>query len=306
MESPIVYFIFRVLRIIVLAYLGMVGLMAGCQRRMIYHPLRLSKDKAMPAARQAGLEPWYDAGGEFAGWRRAASGGDRAAGARRRVLVFHGNAGHALHRAYYIEGFDAVAPADWEVILFEYPGFGPRAGRPSEAAITAAASSAFAALMHEDASPVYLVGESLGSGPACRLAGDHPNQVAGVWLVTPFSSLADVARIHYPFFPVRLFLRDRYDNVPALQAYHGPLLVLTAGDDRVVPPQLGRRLYERAATSRKQLIEQSEADHNTLDLSMDASIWSDVVTFWTAAVAADEDGGARKGHGEGAGTPDIQ
>ncbi len=301
MQNPIFDFMFRAFRIIVLVYLGLLGLLAGCQRRFIYHPSRLSGEQALKTARQSGLEPWHDADGEFAGWRRAASGDDAVAGRRRRVVVFHGNAGHALNRTYYIDGFDAVAPANWEVFLFEYPGFGSRDGRPSEKTIMAAASSAFAALMREDDAPIYLVGESLGSGPACGLAGEYPNQVAGVWLVTPFNSLKDAARIHYPAFPVGLLLRDRYDNVAALQSFEGPLVILTAGQDRVVPSRLGRRLYEQAATAQKRWIEQAQADHNSLNLNAEASIWSDVVAFWNAEA---EDGQGAGNPGDGAEAPE--
>lgn len=300
MQNPIVDLLFRMLRIIVLVYLGLLGLLAGCQRRFIYYPARVSKDQAFKEARLIGLEPWYDIDGEFCGWRSSNTGDDETAG-RRRVVVFQGNAGHALHRMYYVEGFDALTPSVWEVFLFEYPGFGPRDGRPSEKTIVKAASSAIAALRREDDAPLYLVGESLGSGPASRMAGDYHDAVDGVWLVTPFNTLADAARVHYRWFPVGLLLRDRYDNVAALQSFEGRLVVLTAGRDRVVPSRLGRRLYEQAATSQKRWIEQPQADHNSLNLNAEASIWSEVVAFWNAAA---EDGQGFGNPGDGAEAPE--
>ncbi len=279
-RSEIFYLAFRVLRVAILVYLGLLALLAGCQRRFIYYPSRMSRGEALQSARRAGVEPFRDAGGRFCGWRRSTNADGGSGG---RVLVFHGNAGHAMQRIYYAEGFDAAGTAPWDIFLFEYPGYGSRPGRPSEEKIMEAGASALAALIREDPSPVYLVGESLGSGPACGLAADYPEDVAGLWLITPFTDLADVARIHYPFFPVRLLLRDNYDNMKALRSYRGPVAVLTAEHDSVVPARLGRRLYESAVTSRKWFREQPGVDHNTLDLSFHAGIWSDIIAFWNSA-----------------------
>ncbi len=282
-ESWLIFLVVRAVRVGLLVYLGLLALLAGCQRRYIYLPQRLTPDQARQQAQRSGLEAWHDADGQFAAWRRPPPDGVDASGGRRRVLVFHGNAGNALHRTYYMDGFESAAPDAWDVILFEYPGYGARPGHPAETTITQAAAAALAALMAEDPAPVYLVGESLGSGPACRLAADYAEAVAGLWLVTPFTSLADAARVHYPVFPVRLLLRDRYDNLKALQRYVGRLVVLTAGRDMVVPERLGRRLYEGAASMHKRWIQQPDADHNTLDLGMQAGIWAAVAAFWTEA-----------------------
>lgn len=300
MQVPIVEILIRILRIIVLVYAGLLVLLAGCQRRFIYYPERLHKDQAFKAARQAGLKPWIDSDGEFCGWRSRNDGGGKIDEQRKRVVIFHGNAGHALNRVYYVEGFEAATPSGWEVFLFEYPGFGARDGRPSEKTIVNAASSALEALRRENDNPLYLVGESLGSGPASRMAGDYAGDIDGIWLVTPFNTLTDAARIHYPLFPVGLVLRDSYDNVAALQSFQGPLIVLTAGRDRVVPSRLGRRLYEQAATTQKRWIEQSQADHNSLNLSAHASIWSNVVTFWKSVSDKGQDVGIQ---GSGAFAP---
>lgn len=278
MKSWWTFLAVRALRIALLAYLGMVLLLAGCQRRFIYYPSRLDEDQALRNARRLGLEAWKDADGVLAGWRRPADPSRPAA--VRRVLVFHGNAGNALHRIYFVDGFEAAETSVWDVVLFEYPGYGPRPGKPAESTILPAAAAALKQLLKENPEPVFLVGESLGSGPACRLAAEYPSAVAGLWLVTPFTSLADAARIHYPYIPVRRLLRDRYDNVAALQSYKGPLAVLTAGQDRVVPARLGRRLYESAAALRKHWMQQPGADHNTLDLSLGSDVWTAVSAFW--------------------------
>ncbi len=269
--------LFRVIRITVAVYVGLTALMAVRQRHYIYHPARLDADAAKRLAGLQGFRAWRDAAGDLIGWRRAAAAVE--ASHRRRVVVFHGNAGHALNRDYFAQGFEQIDDA-WEVLLFEYPGFGARAGRPSERRILHAAGEAIDALLREDATPLFLVGESLGSGVASAMAERFGEQIAGLWLVTPFTSLADAARAHYPFLPVRLVLRDRYDNVKALRGYQGKVLILAAERDRVVPAALARSLFEQLDTPHKLWVEQSGADHNTLDILPGAPIWQRVNDFW--------------------------
>lgn len=266
------------LRITVGVYAGITLLMALRQRSYIYHPRTMPADDAVSMARAQGFVPWHDKTGELAGWQRK----NQDAPAGRRILIFHGNAGSALDRTYYEHGF-ATAPGSWELIIFEYPGYGPRPGSPSEKSVLQAAETALSSLLAEDQTPVYLIGESLGSGPACHLAGKYPEAVAGLWLVTPFTSLVDVARAHYPFLLVRLMMRDRYDNLGALDGYRGPLFILAAEHDRVVPARLARRLYEEAKTPHKRFLEQSGADHNTLDLSPGSEVWPAVAGYWLDA-----------------------
>ncbi len=260
-----------------LVYVACMGLLSGCQRHLIYFPHRAPLAEMRQQAARMGLEAWEDADGQVIGWRAARAEGTARPAAR--LLVFHGNAGSAVHRAYFRDGFAAVNDgATWEVTILEYPGYGARTGKPGETSLTEAAGAALAQLWREDDRPVFVLGESLGSGVACRMAGDFPDRVTGVFLITPFTQLGDVGSHHYPFLPVRLILRDRYDNVNALQRYHGPAAVLIAGQDEVIPADLGRRLHDGYAGP-KRLWEQPGARHNGLDYRPRAAWWREVSAF---------------------------
>ena len=163
------------------------------------------------------------------------------------------------------------------MFLFEYPGYGARPGSPGEQAFIEAGGQALAQLA-PDSRPVFLLGESLGSGLACALAARAPQQVAGVFCVTPFARLGDVAAHHYPFLPVRWLLRDRWENSAALRHFPGPLAVLLAEEDEVIPARHGRRLFEDFA-GRKRLWLEPGARHNTLDFSPRAAWWREVSDF---------------------------
>ena len=89
---------------------------------------------------------------------------------------------------------------------------------------------------------VGAVGRSLGSGVAAQLAGARP--VDRLALLTPFDSLSGVAALHYPWLPVRLLMKDDYDSAAALADFRGPVFILEAGRDTVVPGASTQRLVE--------------------------------------------------------------
>lgn len=246
------------------------------QRQLIYYPQVEPEEVLLQVAASLGLRDWRDENGRLIGWRSSDPGG----GARR-VVVFHGNAGYALHRDYYVAGFLAQ-PQNWEVYLFEYPGYGARPGEPSESGIKAAAVEAVELLLSHGAGPLYLVGESLGSGVASYLSSRYPEQVSGLLLVTPFTSLVDVAAHHYSFLPVRALLGERYDSGKALRHYRRPVAFLVAGSDEIVPPTLGQRLYD-SYRGPKWLHVEPGAGHNTLPFYPAAGWWREVTQFLTAS-----------------------
>jgi uncharacterized protein len=259
----------RVARTAALVFAGLCLVMAACQRNMIYYPTRCTELEAERQAALDGLVPWRTGAGELIGWRRA-----DAPAAGDALLVFHGNAGHAAHRGYFAHGF---AP-HLAVFLFEYPGYGSRPGHPSEARFAEAADEALAHLRAGRDGRIFVAGESLGTGVACGLAARHPEAVAGLFLVTPFTRLVDVGRSHYPLVPVGLFLRDRYENAAHLRDYRGPVAFLVAGRDEVIPTRLGLALHEGYAGP-KRLWLQPDRGHNTLDYSPRRAWWREVAEF---------------------------
>jgi alpha-beta hydrolase superfamily lysophospholipase len=229
----------------------------------------------MDKACAAGCRPWRDASGNIIGWKSARNGPHAA----NRLVVFHGNAGYTLHRTHYLKGFEQLDHGRlWEVYLFEYPGYGARPGKLGQKPFTEAGLRALEALKAEDSRPIYLAGESLGSGLACKLAQRKPEDVAGLFLVTPYTRMTDVAAHHYGLLPVRLLLLDRWDNVAALHAYRGPLAVLIAGQDEVVTAAQGHQLFDGYAGP-KRLWVQPGATHNTVDFHPASPWWREVSDF---------------------------
>lgn len=267
---------FRGLRILLFAYVGLALLLALTQRSMIYYPSKSSEARAVQQAHASRHEPVRDREGEIQAWRSAYP--EQGESPANRLMVFHGNAGQALNRTYFSELF-ALNGGQWEVILFEYPGYGPRSGSPSERSIVGAAVSLLDQLKEEDPRPIFLAGESLGTGVAGRVAAERPDEVAGMVFVTPLTSIVDVGRSHFPWLPVGLLLRDRFDAERALrESYRGPVAFVIAGRDEVVPAELGRRLAE-GYEGPKLIFEQEDASHNTLDYTDFWRPWGEIKEF---------------------------
>jgi pimeloyl-ACP methyl ester carboxylesterase len=89
--------------------------------------------------------------------------------------------------------------------------------------------------------PIGVIGESIGSGPACTLARAKPAP-AKIVLLVPFDTLVSVASERMPFLPVGLLLRDAWDNGAALEHYDGPIDIFGAIDDSVIPFEHAKRL----------------------------------------------------------------
>jgi hypothetical protein len=206
-----------------LVYLAVVAIVFFRQRSMLFFP---SHD-ALPTT----LAPWLD-GSRVIGCCR------EAPNARAIWLMLHGNGGQAGHRDYVLRRMSGQD----SLYVLEYPGYGSREGKPSLESMNRAASEAYQLLRSRNPNiPVCVLGESIGSGPACALAREKvpPDKIV---LVVPFDTLANVAAKHFPFLPIRLMLRENWDNVESLRHYAGPIEIFGAREDTVIPIAHARAL----------------------------------------------------------------
>ena len=165
-QRPFLKKIVRIILFIAGAYLLLLLALLIFQRQLIYLPFRRSESSMLSAAERIGLVAWRNPSGEIIGWKRADRDGTAAAN---RLVVFHGNAGFALARSHFVNGFGGIDGGDlWDVHLFEYPGFGARPGALGQKAITPAARAAIRDLAAGDRRPIFLLGESLGERSGLR------------------------------------------------------------------------------------------------------------------------------------------
>lgn len=260
----------RTLLLLVSIYLIVCVIVACLQRQMIYHPQIFTSQQVEQMAQAASLERWKNPAGESIGMKRLSL----KQPAQGRVLIVYGNASYATGCAHYADAIQSVAAFD--VFILEYPGYGDRPGSPSQSSLFRAADEAFQLLATKG--PIYLVGESLGTGVAAYLAGTYSDNVAGVVLIAPYNRLTGVAQYHMPVFPVHLLLIDRFPSEDYLHNYHGPVGTIVDGQDLVIPPKFGLRLYDGYAGP-KQLWEFPNGDHAAI-AERPEKFWKEAVEFW--------------------------
>jgi alpha-beta hydrolase superfamily lysophospholipase len=242
------------------------------QRRMIYFP-----NTARPTAgdcRAQGLTSWPDSGGAYRGFIGLAT----PAGKKGLVVVFHGNAGSAADRVYYVH---ALAPLGYRVALAEYPGYGGRPGGWGERRFVADAKETVRSASEAFGGPLFLWGESLGCGVAAAVAADSTVPAEGLVMVTPWDSLPAVAQGLYWHLPIQRLVRDKYDNVRNLRAYANPIAVAVAEEDEIIPRKNSLRLYE-SLTAPKRLWIFAGAGHNSWPIGPSESWWREVMDFVSA------------------------
>lgn len=240
--------------ILIAIMLGTVVSLAGCtvQNHFLYHPgPRLPTTGELAALN---IRFWPSGPAAYRGFIGAAGIAD----AKGTVIVFHGNAGTAADRAYYV---DALAPLGYRVLLAEYPGYGKREGKLGEASFTDDAQGTLRLVSEQYGSPVFLLGESLGCGVAAILAGDRSLRVDGVLLITPWDTLRAAAKTHFPWAPLGLLLKDKYDSVGNLKSYPGRVGIVGAGKDDIVPVRHAKALYESRTGDKRMWVVQG-AGHN--------------------------------------------
>jgi hypothetical protein len=224
-----------------LAYVALCALLFLMQRRLLYFPGSSPAAEQQAFASRANLQPWVDATGTHLGWKREPADAALA----EPWLVLHGNAGQAVQRAHWADALATVRPGrTLAIYILEYPGYGGRPGAPSQASLTAAALAAFDAIPISSPARIHLLGESLGCAVAAQLAQARPQRTGGLVLVSPFNRLADVAAHHYPWLPVRWLVKDQWASAAALRDFPGPVAILAAERDHVVPARYAQRLHD--------------------------------------------------------------
>ena len=156
------------------------------------------------------------------------------------VIYFGGNAEEVSWLASVADQFGG-----WSLLLMNYRGYGGSEGKPGERELFGDALAIHDyAVKRPDVMPerVIAMGRSLGSGVAVHLAAHRP--LRGVILVTPYDSITEIAKRHYPYLPVSLLIRHPFDSISQAAKINMPLLCLAASNDQVIPVRHARRLYD--------------------------------------------------------------
>lgn len=200
------------------------------------------------------------------------------------MLLFHGNAGSHYHR---IPIYQALAQNGAAVLGVGYPGYGGNAGTPSETELFQAAQANYDWLIHKGIKPgrIIIIGESLGSGVAARLASQ--NAAAGLIMIAAHSGMDEMAQRQFPVFPVRWLIKDRYPTLDYIDRVDMPLIWIHGTRDELISFATGQRLFD-AARDPKAAYPIKNAGHNDLwDRNIDQIIRAVSIRLTTHAPVKD-------------------
>jgi pimeloyl-ACP methyl ester carboxylesterase len=172
---------------------------------------------------------------------------------------------------------DARWPREWTIAGVNYRGYGASEGVPGEPELTADALAIYDAItLRPDIDPrrIVVFGRSLGTALAAHLAASRP--VAGAVLVSPYDSLTAVGKEHYPWLPVSLLLRHRFNALADANRNRMPLLAVVGEADTIIPPERSRALFDAWAGTKTWLVVPG-AGHNTLGAS--DAFWDGIASF---------------------------
>lgn len=231
----------------VLLYLGICVALFVFQRSFIYYPPR------GPAAVASEILQLSAPGAELKVAVRPREGPN--------ALVYFGGNGEDV--SFNLPEFSSAFP-DHALYLLNYRGYGGSTGSPTEAALQQDALALFDTV-HAKHPNVVVMGRSLGSGVAIRLASQRP--ASRLVLITPYSSIAELGARQFPIFPVKWLLRDKYESWRYAPQIAVPTLLVAAANDEIIPRASTEALYghfEKGVASLRML---PGVGHNSLSQS---------------------------------------
>ena len=208
------------------------------QRNLLYHPNEnnYSEDKISVDIENVRIKTSDNI--ELLGWYHEKNLKDF-----KTLIFFHGNAGSLENRIHKLNHFRDM---NINFLIIAWRGFSGNNGNPSELGLYEDGKSAIDWLIKKGVSEKNLIlyGESLGTGVATHLAQNK--NYAGVILETPFTSMLDAAKKFYPYIPVKMLLKDKFENYKKIKNIDSPILIMHGEADQLVPFSMGKKIYEIA------------------------------------------------------------
>lgn len=164
------------------------------------------------------------------------------------LIMFHGRDRNAAYRSYFSRVFGKKS----RLLVIEYPGFGENyKEKLNKKNILKHCHEAMLHILSSINGPFTIVGESLGSGIASEMASYY--KIPKLILITPYSTLADVAKNKFWYLPTRTLLKDNYDSVTNLKDYQGEVLFVISEKDKLIPAKFGKKLLHSFVGNKEEI-----------------------------------------------------
>jgi pimeloyl-ACP methyl ester carboxylesterase len=255
-----------------LLFIAAAILLGGCnmQNKFLYFPNGERPSERLLAAENLAL--WQATAADYRGLVAA----NQSSAPNGTIILFHGNGGTALDRTFYLE---PLMELGFRVILAEYPKYGGRPGNVGEKPFVADGEESVRLAHQQFEEPIYLLGESLGCGITAAVASKTSVPIAGIILITPWDTLAAVAKSLFPFLPVTMLLTDKYDSIENLKSFKRNIAVVGAERDEILPIKHAHNLYNSLPENKKRMWIIRGAGHNDWPFFANSSFWKEITDF---------------------------
>ncbi len=208
------------------------------QRNLLYHPGENNylDDKAQFSYKEVLIEVDQDI--KLKSWLI-----DKDLEKYKTLVFFHGNAGNLFNRVHKLNELNKL---DINILIISWRGFSGNSGKPTEKNLYQDAQKSIEWLNNKGIKneKIILYGESLGTGVAVELG--QKNIFNSIILESPFTSMTKTAKIYYPYLPVNLLLKDKYDSINKIHKITKPILIMHGVKDDLVPYVMSVELFNKA------------------------------------------------------------
>ena len=228
--------LFNILLVLLLVYFFIIIFLFFYQRKLLYHPGE--NNYLDDASLNHKIEKVYISSDQkLVGWYFKKNPKYKT------LLFFHGNAGKIDNRIYKLNEFSKL---NINYLIFAYRGFSGNEGEPTEKGLykDARAVKYWLNLNNIQDNEIILYGESLGTAVAVDLAKEF--NFSGIILESPFTSMQKLAKIHYPYLPIKLLLKDKYKTDEKIQDINSSILIMHGKQDKIVPFFMGKKIFDLA------------------------------------------------------------
>ena len=226
------------LQLIILGYAFLLIFLYFYQRNLMYHPNENNyfDDQLSVYVEKVNINTSDNI--ELLGWYH-----EKDLKKYKTIVFFHGNAGSLENRIHKLNHFRDM---DVNFLIIAWRGFSGNKGKPSEKGLYEDGKSAINWLLDKgvEEKDIVIYGESLGTGVATHLSQNR--NFGGLILETPFTSMIDAAKEFYPYIPVGLLLKDKFENKKKVRNINSPILIMHGELDQIVPFSMGKKIFEIA------------------------------------------------------------
>ncbi len=172
------------------------------------------------------------------------------------IIYFGGNSDDATEFIKYCQNLK-----DFDILIFNYRGNALSTGKPTQNDIFKDSLKIYDT--YSKGKDVYLIGRSLGSGVASFLSSKR--EIKKLLLITPYDSIENVAKEKYPFFPISLLIKQKFNSLEYIKKCKAPVTVFEVKEDKTVSNERTENLLKMIRNLQKVVIFEDTSHADILD-----------------------------------------